>query len=560
MSWIDWAVLLVTTAFIVAWGIWRFRGAQTMGSYLKGGSLSWSTIGISVMATQASAITFLSVPGQAYDDGMRFVQFYFGLPLAMVLIAAVFVPLYYRLKVFTAYEYLESRFDLRVRLLGAFLFLVSRALATGISLYAPAILLSAILGWPLAPTLLIVGIVVIVYTVIGGSRAVSQTQKQQMAVILVGMVAAGITAALSLPQDVSLGDALHVAGALGRTQTIDLTFDPANRYNLWSGIIGGFFLQLSYFGTDQSQVQRYLGGADTRESRLGLMFNAVLKIPMQAGILFIGVIVFALYVFAKPPLLWNEPALDAARRAQPTQTAALERAWDEGLTVREGAARSYLAALDTAAEPAAKEALVQAQAALDADRTKLKASIKEIGGIESEDRDHIFLSFALEYLPPGLLGLLIAVVLCAVMSSLASALSALGTTTVVDFHRRLARTPPSEAQTVRISKGYTVMWGAFAIGFAALASAFDNLIQAVNILGSLVYGTILGLFLTAFFLKRVGSRAVFIGALVSEGVVIFLYAGTEVAFLWYNVIGALVVMAIGLVLSFVWPTRAAVTS
>ncbi|HRE91468.1 MAG TPA: sodium:solute symporter, partial [Myxococcota bacterium] len=344
MTTIDWIVLVATTLLIVLIGLFKYRGTRTMQGYLKGDqSLSWPTIGLSVMATQASAITFLSVPGQAYDDGLRFVQFYFGLPLAMIVVAAVFVPIYYRMKVYTAYEYLEGRFDVRVRLFAALLFLISRGLAAGITIYAPAILLSSILGWPLEGTSIGIGLVVILYTVVGGSKAVSQTQRQQMLIILCGLIAAGVAAALALPSDVSLGDALTVAGASGRMNPVDASFELSDRYNLWSGLAGGFFLSLAYFGTDQSQVGRYLGGRSVTESRLGLLFNGVLKIPMQAGILFLGILVYAVYVFSSPPAFWNEATLTQAR-AKSAEVAPLEARFSEAAERREGVARALIGA------------------------------------------------------------------------------------------------------------------------------------------------------------------------------------------------------------------------
>lgn len=557
MSALDWVVLCATTCFIVLWGIWRYRGQKSMASYLKGEDLSWSTIGLSVMATQASAITFLSVPGQAYEDGMRFVQFYFGLPLAMVVVATVFVPIYYKLKVFTAYEYLEGRFDVRVRLLAAGLFLVSRGLAAGITIYAPAILLSSILGWPLEVTSVGIGVLVILYTVVGGSKAVSQTQKQQMLVILVGLVAAGFVACNAMPPGVGVGDALTLAGALDRVNPIDASFSLNDRYNLWSGIAGGFFLSLAYFGTDQSQVGRYLGGKDATHSKLGMMFNGALKIPMQAGILFLGVLVFVVYIFNAPPVFWNTPTLDAARKAEPALIAGIEDRWSDAVAARKDAAVSLLAAddADDAARIATARAEISAaQARMDGLRKEAKVTIvAAVPGAESKDSDYIFLDFALAHLPSGLLGLLIAVILSAAMSSIASELSALGSTTTIDFHRRLSRAVPDDSKAVRISMGYTILWGMLAIGFATFASLLDNLIQAVNILGSLFYGTVLGIFLTAFFLKRVGGTAVFIAALIGEATVVSMFLLTDIGFLWFNLVGCAVVMGVALLLTLVLP-------
>lgn len=556
MTPLDWTVLLGTTLFIAIWGVFRYRGARTMDGYLRGdSSLTWPTIGLSVMATQASAITFLSVPGQAYEDGMRFVQFYFGLPLAMIVVAAVFVPIYYRLKVYTAYEYLESRFDLKVRLLGALLFLISRALAAGITIYAPAILLSSILGWPLHVMNIAIGFTVIVYTVAGGSKAVSQTQKQQMLVVLAGLVAAGAVACGSLPEDVSVGDAVGLAGELGRMNAVDFSFDLNDRYNFWSGITGGFFLALAYFGTDQSQVGRYLHGKSVTESRLGLLFNGMLKIPMQAGILFLGVMVFALHIFTPPPVFWNTPTLEAARgSADGAIIAEVEARWDDAVEARRVAAVEHLRAgaaptadaraghVDRLAQTRAT--LVAAQQAMDAIREEAKAKIvAAVPKAEPKDHDYIFLGFALSHLPAGLLGLLIAVILSAAMSSTASELNALGSTTTIDLYRRRWG-DAADAHYLRASKLFTIMWGLFAVAFASFVSLLDNLIQAVNILGSLFYGTVLGLFLVAFFLRWVGATAVFWAAVVAEVAVVAVFAATDVGFLWYNVIGCGVVCAL----------------
>ncbi len=557
MTTLDWIVLGGTIAAIVGWGIWKTRGANTSADYLRGGyELRWHTIGLSVMATQASAITFLSVPGQAYEDGMRFVQFYFGLPIAMVIISAVFVPIYYRLHVFTAYEYLESRFDVKTRLLGAFLFLIQRGLAAGITIYAPAIILSTILGWPLEPTVVVMGSVVIFYTVSGGSKTVSQTQKQQMIVMLGGMVVAALVIVFQLPDDISFGEAVDVAGALGRMNVVDFKLDFENRYNFWSGITGGLFLALSYFGTDQSQVGRYLTGKSITESRLGLLFNGVLKIPMQFGILFVGVLVFAFYQFNVPPLFFNEP-LEA--RVQATEhagaLAAIEERWQAAHEDKHVEARRYLAALesdDDATAATAKAALQQAASKTDAIRAEAKAlAAVALPGVVTKDSDYIFLSFVKQWLPMGLLGLLIAVILSAAMSSIASELNALGTTTVIDFYRRVFKPDASDRHVLIASKLFTVFWGLMAVGFASFASLLDNLIQAVNILGSLFYGTVLGIFLVAFFVKRVGANAVFLAALASQGIVFSAYAFSDIGYLWFNVIGCAGVVFLGLVLQVI---------
>ncbi|WP_434381938.1 sodium:solute symporter [Melittangium boletus] len=553
MTSLDWLVVVGTTAFIVGWGLWRTRGeAQTSEAFLRGGrELGWPTIGLSVMATQASAITFLSVPGQAYEDGMRFVQFYFGMPIAMILISAVFVPIYYRLNVLTAYEYLESRFDLKTRLLGALLFLIQRGLASGITLYAPAIILSAILGWPLEPTILGMGVLVILYTVTGGAKAVSQTQKQQMVVMLGGMVVAAFVIVWRLPETVSFARAVDVAGALGRMNVVSFDLDLQDRYNFWSGLTGGFFLALSYFGTDQSQVGRYLSGRSVTESRLGLLFNGVLKIPMQFLILFVGLLVFVFYQFTAPPLLFNQPLrarVQASERA--VEFTRLEEVWALTQADKRVAAERYVAARDAgdvAEEARAREALQAAARAADSVRQSAKTVVSQaLPGAETKDSDYIFISFVKDWMPSGLVGLLITVILAAAMSSIASELNALGTTTTVDFYRRVLRRDATDRQVLVASKLCTVFWGLVAIGFASFASLLDNLIQAVNILGSLFYGTVLGLFLVAFFLKHVQGHAVFLAAVVSQALVLALFVFSGIGYLWFNVIGCALVLVLGL--------------
>lgn len=540
MSVLDWLVLAATLATIVGYGIWRTRAIHSSDRYLRGGSEDrWATIGLSVMATQASAITFLSTPGQAYEDGMGFVQFYFGLPIAMVILSAVLLPEYYRLRVITAYEFLEQRFDRKTRQLAAMLFLVQRGLAAGITIYAPSILLSALLGWNLSLTSIVTGGLVIAYTVAGGARAVSQTQKQQMAVMLGGMAAAAAYIVASLPPDVSVRGALHVAGALGKLDAVDFSFDPDSRYTFWSGITGGTFLALSYFGTDQSQVGRYLSGQSLTQSRLGLLMNGLLKVPMQCLILMTGVMVFVFYQFEKPPAFFNEPARNVVA-AGPHRDAlfAAEAGYDAAHAARRVAVGGYLAAMDGEREAEAKEELRTAHAKVRAARTGVKTVIaSDASGVETEDADYVFLGFVLRYLPAGLVGLVIAVVLSAAMSSTAGELSALGTTTLVDFYRRSLVTSAPDRHYLFMSKTFTALWGVVAVTFACFASMLDNLIQAVNIVGSLFYGSILGIFVVAFFLRRARGNAVFAAALVSEAVVLWLYATTEIGFLWFNAIG-----------------------
>jgi Na+/proline symporter len=551
---VDWIVLVGTLAFIVSYGAWKSRHIASVDEYVRGGNtLRWPTIGLSIMATQASAITFLSTPGQAYEDGMRFVQFYFGLPVAMVVISAVFVPAYYRLKVYTAYEYLERRFDVRVRVLGALLFLMQRGLAAGITIYAPAIIMSTVMGWPLEPTIVIQGVIVVAYTVSGGTRAVSITQKHQMVVMLGGMFIAAVAAVLRLPDDVSLAESVRLAGALGRMNVVSFELDFANRYNFWSGLTGGFFLAMAYFGTDQSQVQRYLSGQSVAQSRLGLLFNGMFKIPMQFVILFIGVTVFVFYLFNQPPVFFNAPtwARVAASSSHAGELRAIERRHEAAFAAQRAAATAYVAALDSAALPEARTRLTAAAADLAAVRKDAKALIERaLPGVETKDSDYVFIQFVLAQLPPGLIGLLIAVIFCAAMSSIASELSALGATTTMDLWARWRRgdRPPAGAGDLRLSKIFTVLWGAMAIAFASFASLLDNLIQAVNILGSIFYGTMLGLFVTAFFARRVTATPVLIAALIAQGTVATLFFVSDLGFLWFNVIGCAIVVLVSLIL------------
>lgn len=549
MTILDWTVLAATLFGIVAYGVWKSRGIRDTERYLRGDStLRWYTIGLSVMATQASAITFLSVPGQAYDDGMRFVQFYFGLPIAMVVISAFMVPIYYRLKVYTAYEYLETRFDLKVRLLTAFLFLLQRGLAAGISIYAPAIILSSLLGWSLGVTNVIIGVVVIVYTVLGGTQAVSQTQKQQMIVILSGMVIAGYIVVSKLPAGVSVGDATRIAGALGRMEIVDFSFDWRDRYNLWSGLTGGFFLALAYFGTDQSQVQRYISSQSLTQSRLGLLFNSVFKVPMQFGILFIGILVFVFYVFVRPPVFFNQAAVEAVRTTEyAPQLDRLEERYAEAHLRQRGAAEDFLAGADA-------QGLRDAAKEVEAVRDDVKALVETaLPRAETEDTDYVFITFVIQTLPAGLVGLLIAVILSAAMSSTASELNALGTTSMVDFYRRVFRPRADDRHYLRASKLLTVFWGLIALAFATFASLLDNLIEAVNILGSLFYGPVLGVFIAAFFLPFVGARATLVAALVGQAVVLAFFTYSELGFLWFNLVGCAVVAVVAVALSPLWP-------
>jgi solute:Na+ symporter, SSS family len=552
MTLLDWVVLGGTLALIVGYGAWKTREVKTVDVYLRGGGdLRWWTIGLSIMATQASAITFLSMPGQAYQDGMGFVQFYLGLPIAMVILSAFIVPVYYRLRVYTAYEYLETRFDQKTRQLVALLFLMSRGLGAGISLYAPAIVLSTLLGWPLGWTTVILGAAVIAYTVSGGTRVVSRTQTWQMVIMLGGMAAAFAFVLHRLPPSLSFGDALGIGGALGKMKVIDFQPRFDTRYTIWSGLTGGLFVQLAYFGTDQSQVQRYLTGSPLAESRLGLMFNGLVKVPMQFGILLVGVLLVVFYQFNRPPIFFNQVELARAEAGTAgVELRSLEEKWRAAFDER---AHTVTALVDArhagdAARAAAAEAALQREAArTDALRTRAVALIaKSRARAETKDADYIFLRFVLAEFPSGLVGLLIAVILCAAMSATASALNSLGTTSVVDFYKRSIRPDADDAHYLRAAKGFTIFWGALAVVFAASASLFENLIQAVNILGSIFYGPMLGVFLVGFFTKRVGGTAAFVAVVLAQLAVVAVWLGSSIGFLWYNVVGCATVFAVAL--------------
>ena len=554
MSGIDYAVLFGTLFAIAIYGWWKTHSDRDLGHYLHGdSSIRWGTIGLSVMATQASAVTFLSTPGQAYESGMGFVQNYFGLPFALIVVCVVFIPIYHRLKVVTAYEYLGQRFDQKTRLLGAFLFLLQRGLAAGITIYAPAIILSALLGWNLRLTILLSGLFVVIYTTSGGTTAVSHTQKWQMAVILAGMAVAFGMILHRLPPDVSFLQAVSVAGKMGKLDAVDFSFDFQRRYTFWSGTLGGFFLALSYFGTDQSQVQRYLAGGSLAAGRFGLLFNAVLKLPMQFFILLTGVMVFIFFQFEKPPLYFNQPAYQRATQgAQAGQLAALQTRYDAVFAQKQTEIRALTSALDAHSAPAiesAAKAVRQEQKKVEALRDEVKQSLK-VANPKSEtgDADYVFITFVLNYLPHGIIGLLIAVIFCAAMSSSASELNALGSTTVVDFYRPLLRPNASDAHYLFASKLLTAAWGGVAISFALFANLVENLIQAINILGSIFYGSILGIFLVAFSLRFVRGSAVFVAALSSQALVLILFYTTKIGYLWYNLLGCVVVLSLSALL------------
>ena len=560
MSTLDWAVLFFTLVSIAIYGMYKTRGKQSLETYLKGNKDNWWTIGLSIMATQASAITFLSTPGQAYEDGMRFIQFYFGLPLAMIIISVAFVPIYYKLKVYTAYEYLENRFDLKTRTLTALLFIVQRGLAAGITIYAPAIILSTLLGWNLTLTNIFIGVLVIAYTVSGGTEAVSITQKQQMAVMMGGMVLAGIMVIQLLP--ISMKEALQVAGKMDKLNVVNFEFDLADRYSFWSGMTAAVFLFLSYFGTDQSQVQRYLSGQTLTQSRMGLLMNGFLKIPMQFLILFIGVLVFVFYQFIPPPVHFNQVQTEVLRQSEyGADFSRLEQSYQANFDSSKQVYTELLSSMDQGKE-ASTEQLTSTLKGLKAEQQEIREEVKTLllthdPETETRDTDYVFMRFVMDYLPTGVVGLLFAAIFAAAMSSSSSELNALGSTTTVDLYKRSIRKEGSDSHYVMSSKLFTAFWGLGAILFATYASLFENLIQAVNLLGSLFYGTILGIFVVGFFIKWIKGKAVFIAAIGSQALILVVHffngkglLGMEwnIGFLWYNAIGCLAVVLFGLVL------------
>ncbi|QXP74573.1 sodium:solute symporter [Tenacibaculum sp. AHE15PA] len=540
MQVIDWIVLSLTLSFIVFYGVWKTRGRKNAEDYIKGGSDSkWWTIGLSVMATQASAITFLSTPGQAFHSGMGFVQFYFGLPIAMVIICLVFIPIYHRLKVYTAYEYLEGRFDRKTRTLTAILFLIQRGLAAGITIFAPAIILSAVLGWDLITLNIIIGFLVIIYTVSGGTKAVSVTQKQQMAVIFAGMFIAFYLILQYLPDGITFTKALEIAGASDKMQVLDFSWDLNNRYTVWTGILGGTFLMLSYFGTDQSQVQRYLSGKSVRESQLGLIFNGLLKVPMQFFILLVGVMVFVFYQFNTSPLNFNPKASEVVENSQ---YASEYKVLGEKHIQIENQKKALIFEGLTDANKKQLQALNEQDKSI---KKQAKAIITKADAlVETNDKDYVFIHFILHNLPKGLIGLLLAVILSAAMSSTASELNALASTTVIDLYKRNQKKDRSEEHYVKMTKWFTLGWGLLAISVACVANLFDNLIQLVNIIGSIFYGNVLGIFLLAFFFKFVKSNAVFIAAIITQLIIIYVWKADWLPFLWLNALGCGLVILI----------------
>jgi len=555
MQQIDWIILVITLLFIVIYGIWKTKGSTgNVKDYILGNNETpWWTVGLSVMATQASAITFLSTPGQAYHDGMGFVQFYFGLPIAMVVISMTFIPIYHKLKVFTAYEYLEERFDLKTRSLASILFLVQRGLGTGITIYAPSIILSSILGWNLTQLNIIIGSLVIIYTFSGGTKAVNVTQKHQMFVIMFGMIVTFFLILHLLPNDMTFGNALHIAGANDKMNIVDFSFDPETRYTFWSGITGGFFLALSYFGTDQSQVGRYLSGKSIRESQMGLIMNGFLKVPMQFFILLIGVMVFVFFQFNPVPLNFNPNNKIAVEKSiYKEEYHHLEKQLAD---LSEEKKEFNLLYIDHLNQNYDNPILRKKLTALSNKENDLREQAKELiskadAKAETNDKDYVFINFILNYLPKGLIGLLLAVILSAAMSSTASGLTALASTTAIDIYKRNLKEEKSDKHYVNATRVFTVFWGIVAILFACIGTLFENLIQLVNIIGSIFYGTVLGIFLVGFYIKYIRAKAIFWGAIFSQLMIFYIFYLDIVSFLWLNFIGAIMTIIVAMLLQF----------
>ena len=552
MQQIDWTILVITLLFIVFYGVYKSKGSKNVEDYILGSKETpWHTVGLSVMATQASAITFLSTPGQAYQDGMGFVQFYFGLPIAMVVICVTFIPIYSKLKVFTAYEFLEQRFDLKTRSLASVLFLIQRGLGTGLTIYAPSIILSTILGWNLTLLNVIIGILVIIYTVSGGTKAVNVTQKQQMFIIMTGMFLTFFLILHLLPNDMTLSNAMHIAGANDKMNILDFSFDPKEKYTFWSGITGGFFLMLSYFGTDQSQVGRYLSGKSVKESQMGLIMNGFLKVPMQFFILLIGVMVFVFFQFNPVPLHFNPSNNLLVEKSKfANEYKVLEKKLSDLSQEKKEYNLLYIDHLNQNYDnPILRKKLVSLSGKEKDLREQAKEIITKVDiKAETNDKDYVFIYFILNYLPKGLIGLLLAVILSAAMSSSASGLTALASTTTIDIYRRNEKTKKSDKHYVTATRGFTLLWGIIAILFACVGTLFENLIQLVNIVGSVFYGTVLGIFLVGFYVKYVRANAIFWGATISQLVVFYIFYLDIVGFLWLNFIGALLTLLLSLII------------
>jgi len=543
MSPIDWIVLFGTLISIVGYGAWKTRGSKNLEGYLLGNKeMQWWTIGLSIMATQASAITFLSTPGLGYESGLQFLQFYLGLPIAMVLLSVTFVPLYYKLKVYTAYEFLESRFDVKNRLLAAILFLVQRGLAAGLTIFAPAIILSSVLGLNLAFTNIMVGVLVIIYTVSGGTRAVALTQKLQMGVIMLGMFLAFFILIWKLPENLTFFKAVDLAGSMGKMKGLDFSFDLRDRYNVFTAFTAGIFLFMSYFGTDQSQVARYLGGKSIKESRTGLMFNGLLKVPMQFFILMIGIMVFVFYQFEKPPLYFNNVAWEQLESTEWEAKRNLQDEYDDVFEIKRSAA---LAFTDNPSEANRKTLLKQNTREKEL-RSQARDLVNKHSAKKVKDTNYIFISFIMKYLPTGLVGLLLAVIFSASMSSTSSELNALSSTTTIDIYKRIFKKDGSDEHYLKASKVFTLMWGLIAISFALVAHLADNLVELVNIIGSIFYGTILGIFVVAFYLKSISGNAVFRAAIIAQISVIVIFLTVDIAYLWLNLIGCSIVVLLAM--------------
>ncbi|MDA1312141.1 MAG: sodium:solute symporter [Acidobacteria bacterium] len=542
---VDWIVLAVSLAGIIGYGLYRARGSTTVESYLLAGrTMRWWVIGLSIMATQASAITFIGTTGQGYIDGLRFVQFYFGLPIAMVIISAIVVPRFFRANVYTAYEYLETKFDSKTRTMASLIFLIQRGLGVGLALYAPSVVLSVIMGWPEPVTIATMGALVITYTVIGGIKAVMWTDAQQMIVMLAGIVAAFLAAVWGLPPDISFFDAIHLAGISGKMQAVDLDFDWQNRYNLWSGLIGGSFLALSYFGTDQSQVQRYLTGKSILHMRISLLFNAVVKVPLQFVILLTGALVFSFFVFVEPPLLFNPVESARMEARQDTQYAAIESRYQSVWVERSAAARRATATRSRNDD----DAFVRANQELSTVRQQAITFVENKNdGATYNDTNYIFLRFVLGYLPAGLVGLVIAAVFAAAMSTISAELNSLATVTVIDHYRRYMVTNRTDGHYTRVAKISTAFWGIYATVFASFGGQLGSLIEAVNIVGSLFYGSMLGVFVLAFAPWGVSGRGAFTGMLAGLAAVAWTASATDISFLWFNLVGCIVTVIVGCV-------------
>ena len=550
---VDWIVMFAWLAFIVGYGLYRGRGSDTVSSFLLAGrTMPWYAMGLSIMATQASAVTFISTTAQSYTDGMRFVQFYFGLPLAMVILSATAVPIFHRANVYTAYEYLEQRFDMKTRALVSAIFLIQRGLAAGLSLYAPSVVLSVILGWPDRATTILMGVLVVTYTALGGNKAVTWADVQQMLLISCALVLALFMAVHLMPANVSWSNALSLAGAAGRLNAVTTHFQWDDRFNLWSGLIGGMFLALAYFGCDQSQVQRYLTGKSVAHSRLSLLFNAMAKIPMQFFILFIGAMVFVLFVFVKPPLLFQPAELQ--RVQSDARFPSVQQRFDAAFARRKQAAEDYLDAQRSGSAVAENESRARFNAA-EKELNDAHSAGEQLVSKDFQDTNFIFLSFVTNYLPAGVVGLIIAVIFTAAMSSTSGEINSLAAVTVIDFYQRHIRREATDRHYLNASKWATLFWGTYAVIFAQYGRNFGALIVAVNVVGSLFYGGLLGVFVLAFFFKRVGPKGAFWGVLAGEAAIFAAFFFTDISFLWYNVVGCVVVLAVGLAVSQIFDSK-----